>query len=83
MLQRSRASPHLSSSFLRQNFKTAAMLWTDQLEVAAIERENARDVQTFCYRDDQRVYKIQFGITILPENLSGARVIFLTRNLER
>ena len=31
--------------------------------------ENARDVQTFRYRDDQRIYKIDFGVGILPKNL--------------
>ena len=67
---------------LRQNLKSTAMLWTDQLEVATIECKNARDIQTFCYRDDQRVYKIELGTGILPENLCGALVIFLTRNLE-
>ena len=48
------------------------MLWTDQLEVATIKCENSRDVQTFRHRDDQRVYKIELGIGILPENLCGA-----------
>ena len=32
--------------------------------------------------DDRRVYKIDPGIGILPENLCGARVIFLTRSLK-
>ena len=81
MLQRSRASP-ASLEQLRQNFKSTAMLWTDQLEVTTIKCENARDVQTFRHRDDQRVYEIEPGIGILPDNLCGARVIFLTRNLE-
>ena len=72
----------LSTTLLRQNFKSAAMLWTDQLEVATVKCENARDVQTFRYRNDQRVYKIELGIGILPENLCGARVISLTRTLE-
>ena len=58
------------------------MLWTDQLEVATIKCENARDVQTFRYRYDQRVYKIEPGIGILPENVCRPREIFLTRNLE-
>ena len=58
------------------------MLWTDQLEVATIKGENAGDVQTFRHRDDQRVYEIELGIGILPDNLCGARVIFLMRNLE-
>ena len=49
------------------------MLWTDQLEVATIKCENARDVQTFRHRDDQRVYEIELGIGILPENFCGAR----------
>jgi hypothetical protein len=58
------------------------MLWTDQLEIATIKGENARDVQTFRYRDDQRVYKIELGIGILPENLCGARVIFMPGSRE-
>jgi hypothetical protein len=58
------------------------MRWTDQLEVATIKCENARNAQTFRYRDDQRIYEIELGIGILPENLCGARVILLTRNLE-
>jgi hypothetical protein len=58
------------------------MLWTDQLEVATIKCESARDLQTFRHRDDQRVYEIELGIGILPDNLCGARVVFLTRNLE-
>ena len=58
------------------------MLWTDQLEVTTIKCENARDVQTFCHRNDQRIYEIGLGIGILPDKLCGARVIFLTRNLE-
>jgi len=48
------------------------MLWTDQLEVTAIKCENARDVQTFRHRDDQRVYEIELSIGILPENLRRA-----------
>ena len=55
-----------SSSHLRQNFKSEAMLWTDQLEVAPIECENARDVQTFRHCDDHCVYKIDLGIGLLP-----------------
>jgi len=35
-----------------QEFETGAMLWTDQLEVAAIEREQARDVHAFGHRCD-------------------------------
>ena len=58
------------------------MLWPNQLEIATIKGENARDVQTFRDRDDHRVYKIELGIGILPENFRGARVIFLTRNLK-
>ena len=38
------------------------MLWTDQLKVTTIKGEDARDVQTFRYRDDQRVYEIELGI---------------------
>jgi hypothetical protein len=34
------------------------MLWTDQLEVAAIESEQALDVQAFRYRYDQRIDKV-------------------------
>ena len=58
------------------------MLWTDYLEIATIKSENARDIQTFRYRDDQSVYKVEPGIGILSENLGRARVIFLTWNLE-
>ena len=58
------------------------MLWTDQLEVPTIKCENPRDVQTFRYRDDQRVYKIELGIGVLAENRCGARVILLTWDLE-
>ncbi|HEU4874376.1 MAG TPA: hypothetical protein VFT44_14850, partial [Pyrinomonadaceae bacterium] len=35
----------LSTTLLRQNFKSAAMLWTDQLEVATVKCENARDAR--------------------------------------
>jgi len=49
------------------------MLWTDQLEVAPVKCENARDIQTFRYRDDKRAYKIELGIGILPENLFISR----------
>ena len=58
------------------------MVWTDQLEVASIKCENARDIQTFRYSHDHRVYKIYFGIGILTEKLRGAGVIFLMRNFE-
>jgi len=58
------------------------MLWTDQLEVTAIKCENARDIQPFRYGDDYRVYKIEPGIGILPEDLRGSRVIFWTRELK-
>ena len=62
----------LSTTLLGQNFKSAAMLWTDQLEVATVKCENARDVQTFRYRNDQRVYKIELGIGTAGESLRNA-----------
>jgi hypothetical protein len=38
------------------------MLWTNQLEVATIERKEARDVQAFRCRYYQCVYEVQVGI---------------------
>ncbi len=51
-----------------QEFETGAMLWTDQLEVAAIEREQARDVHAFGHRCDERVDEIKVGVSILSED---------------
>jgi hypothetical protein len=45
------------------------MLWTDQLKVSAIERQQAFDVQAFRNRYDQSVYKVEVGIGALPEDL--------------
>ena len=42
------------------------------MEVATIQCEYARDVQTFRHRYDQRVDEIKLGIGVLPENLCGA-----------
>lgn len=53
------------------------MLWTDQLEVATIERQQAFDVEAFSYRNDQCVYKVEVGIGVLPKDLCGAQVVFL------
>ena len=45
------------------------MLWTNQLEIAAIERKQAFDVEAFRYCDNQSVYKVEVGIGVLPEDL--------------
>ncbi len=68
--------------FLGKQLETDAMPRTDQLKVATIKREQARDVQSLRYHDDQRVYKIEFGIGILAEDLCGAQVVFLHRSFE-
>jgi len=52
------------------------------MEVATIQCEYARDVQTFRHRYDQRVDEIKLGIGVLPENLCGARIIFSMRSLK-
>jgi hypothetical protein len=59
------------------------MLWTNQLEVATIERQQAFDVQAFRYCDDQSVYKVEVSIGVLPEDLCGAQVVFLGRGFPK
>jgi len=70
------------------------MLWTDQLEVAMIEREQAQEQRSEIRsqrsaskprsrcRDDQSVYKVEFGIGVLPKDLCGAQVVFLKRSFQ-
>jgi hypothetical protein len=39
----------------------------DEFEVAAVEGEDAADVQAFSHGDDGGVYEVEFGVVVLVE----------------
>jgi len=51
------------------------MAWTEHAEISFVNRQHARDIEPFGYRDDDRINEIYSRVGVLTDDFRSAKVI--------